>query len=166
MTENNDTEASEAQGQNSGSGEESDLVKDLRRQLKQRPSREELESEIREQVKREIALESKLEGFKVPKTKGFRSDVEEQLGDAEITEESVAEALKSLGVEVAGAGSEQDDSDDDAADTQALSEVSNLSGQLTSAASESDLAAIDKRLEKAQSAAEVDEIMREAGLLR
>jgi hypothetical protein len=121
------------------SGNESEVLRSLRKQLKEkdrelsaRPDRATLEAEIREGLKRDAAIEGALTTFGHPA--GILDVVKAKLGDAEVSPETVAEALRSIGYQVevpdatAGTGEEQVDQLSD------LATVSTLSAQVRSAA--------------------------------
>lgn len=159
MTEDNITEIDETSGDNDPG--DSAVLKDLRskyneavKQLKAQPSRSEIEAEIRAAVLRESAIESQLVAAGQPK--GLRPLVEEKLGDAEVSPEGVAEALKAIGFETASTEGGTQQSDD-------LSEMSELSGSLQATVTGKDLSDVDQKLANAQTPAEIDAIMREAG---
>lgn len=162
MTEDNITEIDEIEGNDVGSDEQSAAFKALRakyndtvKQLKAVPSRSEIEAEIRAAVLRESAIEQQLVAAGQPK--GLRPLIEEKLGDAEVSPEGVAEALKAIGFETtASTDSESQQSDD-------LSQVSELSGALQATQTGKDMDDVDAKLAKAETPAEIDAIMREAG---
>lgn len=170
MTQDNNTVDPEAQGQNQSSDEDSPVIQELRKQikdmakeLKAMPSRTDIEAELRAQLAREMAVENQLVEFGVPK--GIRSVVEEKLGDAEPTAEAVAEALKAIGFEV-------DDSDDAEGDkpvenkvASELADVASLSAKVRSTAKDNTpQSAIDK-INQAKSADELAAIAAEEGFL-
>lgn len=166
MTQDNSTEASEATGE-SGSDENSPIIRELRQQIKEMqrelkavPNRTELEAELRAQVRRESAIEAELVHFGHPA--GIRSVVEDKLGDAEVTRESVAAALKAVGYEVTA-----DDSDSDGPSVEAnsaLEGVTQLSSQVQSAAQKKGTEDFYDGLNKTDTPAELAAYMREKGL--
>lgn len=167
MTDDNTTDAVEQTGE-STSGEDTPLVKDLRKQLKAAqselkavPSRSEIEAEIRAAVAREKAIESQLIALKLPV--GLSETVDGKLGGAEVTPEKVAEALKAIGFELTDSsdGEAQQKPEQAAAD---LAEVANLSNQVANAAKQQSSDSITDKINSANSAEEVAKIMREAGL--
>lgn len=168
MTDDNITET-EGQSGEDNSGENSALVKDLRKQLKdaQRelksvPSRTEIEADIRAAVAREKAIESQLIALNLPV--GLSETVEGKLGDADVTPEKVAEALTAIGFEVTAPTEGEDDDDSGQETAENLASVANLGNQVANAAKQQDTDNLTDKINEAESPAEVARLMAEAGL--
>jgi len=135
LTQDNDTDTADA----GEVGEDSPVmkamrsqIKELERALKAAPDRESLAAELRAELARDSAIESELIRFGHPK--GILEVVKGKLGDAEVSSEGVAEALKGIGyeVDVDGAASPSDDQSESQSD---LARVASLSAEVQSAAS-------------------------------
>lgn len=169
MTEDN-TPETEGSQEGNDSAEESPVIKDLRKQLrdmqrelKGAPSRADIEAELRASLAREKAIETALVGLKLPA--GLTETVEGKLGDAEVTPEKVAEALKAIGFELSDSedsGSDEDDVAQPKADD--LAGVTSLGNQVANAATGGQKDNVTDRINAAQTRAELDAIMVEAGL--
>lgn len=166
MTEDNTTETTESEGNESNSGEENDLIKSLRQQLKDKdsqlkaqPSASEIEAQIRASVAREGAIEQQLVAAGQPT--GLRPLVEEKLGEADVTPEGVVEALKAIGFEI----TESDDSGTEGQQTaEAVGAVADLGNQVQAAAQGVTGQDLDAKLNAAETPEEISQIMQEAGL--
>jgi hypothetical protein len=170
LTQDNNTDAVDAQEQ-SQSGEDSPVIKELRKQLKDMqkelksmPSRSDIEAELRSQLEREQAVESQLVAHNVPTS--IRSIVEEKLGDADPTAEAVVEALTALGFSVEDDGGASEDGEADGQAASDLAAVSDLSAKVRSTAKggqpESDM----DKISRAKSREELQAIASEAGFLQ
>jgi hypothetical protein len=137
-------------------------IKDIEAELKGRPDRPTLEAEIRESLKRDNAIEGVLTTLGHPA--GILDVVKAKLGDAEVTRDSVADALRGIGYQVevddapAGEGHEPSESESD------LAKVASLSAQVRSAAQGVAPVTDIQRINQAQSQAELNAIMAELGL--
>ena len=150
------------------SADESGVIKALRIQLKEqekelkaRPAREDLESEIRTQLKRESDIAALL--TKQGQPGGLAEFAILKIGDQEVTEESVAGFLQGLGFD---AGSVSSDGQNAASPNQQLAEVTDLASRVSAAASNAPAGNLEDRIAKAQSLAEIETIMAEAGALQ
>ncbi len=170
MTEDNTTETSEstegAESEGSGSSEESPVIKDLRKQLrdaqkelKSVPSRSEVEADIRQAVERESAIEQQLVAAGQPS--GLRPLVEEKLGDADVTPEGVVEALKAIGFEVTA--SDDGGTQENQQSAENLEGVANLGNQVAQAASQQGTDNLTDKINAAETPEELAQIMAEAG---
>lgn len=166
MTEDNTTEAIEAEGVESGSAEDSPVINKLRqelreakRELKSVPSRSELEAEIRSSLQRESAIKSQLVAFGQPE--GLMPLVEEKLGDAEVAPEKVAEALKAIGFEISDS---EDGGEENQQVAENLAEVANLGSQVAQAASGGVKDNLTDKINAAETPEALAQVMREAGL--
>lgn len=169
MTEDINTDTTDVEDE-SVSTEDSPVIRALRKQIKDlqavtknAPKREDIEAAVRADLARETAIADLLIGLGHPK--GMSAVVKGKMGDAEVTLEGVAEALQSLGYAVAGedegavgSGGETPEAHSD------LVNVANLSAQVRATASGSNKESVEDRIAKAQSQAEVNAIMVEAGL--
>jgi hypothetical protein len=168
LTEDNTTEAVESQ-EESASGEDSPVIKQLRQQLKEAqrelksvPNRSDVEAEIRAAVAREKAIESELVALSLPA--GLSETVEGKLGDAEVTREKVVEALTSIGFQVTAEddGGTQDEADSRQAND--LAQVANLGNQVAQAATQQTQDNLTDKINEAETPEQLAAIMREAGL--
>lgn len=172
MTEDNTTEAGQAEGESNSEGsqqEESPVIKDLRKQLKdaQRelksvPSRSEIEAEVLAAVARTSAIETELVGLNLPK--GLSETVEGKLGDADVTREGVVEALTAIGFEITDSPDGGEESQQTEQNVQDLSQVANLGSQVAQAATGQNTDNLTDKINEAETPAQLAEIMREAGL--
>lgn len=165
MTQDNNTEVIDTEDE-SGSTEDSSVIQALRQQLKDakkelssQPKRSDLEAGIRAQVRREAAIEGALVSLGHPA--GIRSIIEEQLGDAEATRESVAAALTAIGYTVTadapdGGGRVESQSN--------LQQVTALSSQVQSAAQQGGNDDFYDKLNKTTNKADIARLMAEEGL--
>ena len=167
MTDDNNTEPVDQAGE-STSGEDSDLVKDLRKQivnlnrdLKSVPSRSEVEAEVLAAVAKKQAIESQLTALNLPT--GLSETVEGKLGDAEVTLEKVTEVIVALGFPQPkeAEGGETPPTQQVAND---LAAITTLGAQVATAASQQTTDTVTEKINQAQTPAEVAQIMREAGL--
>ena len=150
------------------SADESGVIKALRIQLKEqekelkaRPAREDLESEIRTQLKRESDIAALL--TKQGQPSGLAEFAILKIGDQEVTEESVAGFLQGVGLTANPVSS---DSQTSASQTSTLAEVTDLASRVSAAASNAPAGNLEDRIAKAQSLAEIETIMAEAGALQ
>ena len=150
------------------SADESGVIKALRIQLKEqekelkaRPAREDLESEIRTQLKRESDIAALL--TKQGQPSGLAEFAILKIGDQEVTEESVAGFLQGLGFDAQSVSS---DGQTSAPQTSTLAEVTDLASRVSAAASNAPAGNLEDRIAKAQSLAEIETIMAEAGALQ
>jgi hypothetical protein len=167
LTQDNHTEGVEPQ--DTGGGEDSAIIKALRKQVKDqkaelesRPDRETLIAELRNELVRDGAIEEELTFFGHPK--GILDTVKGKLGDAEVTRESVAEALKGIGYQVEEADASAGDGTEQSAQASDLAKVSTLSSRVRSAAQGEPSDAAMQRINKADTPAELAAIMAELGL--
>jgi hypothetical protein len=139
-------------------------VKDLKAQVKAAPSREVLEAEIRSELARESAIKEQLVSLGHPA--GIMELVSGKLGEAEVTKESVAEALTGIGyeVDVDGAGSGDDANTGDPSSD--LAKVTSLSAQVQSAAQNVPADDVGQKIAEAETPAQLAEIMAKADLLQ
>jgi hypothetical protein len=168
LTEEQHTEAVEPQ-EESASGEESSVMKDLRkrlrdaeRELKSVPSRSEVEAEIRAAVAREKAIESELVALNLPA--GLSETVEGKLGDAEVTREKVVEALTGIGFQVTAEDDAGTQEEADSRQANDLAQVANLGNQVAQAATQQTNDNLSDKINEAETPEELAQIMREAGL--
>lgn len=164
MTEDNTTESVDKQ--DSGDAEDSTLVKDLRKQIrdlskevKAAPSRSDIEAEVRASVARQTAIESELVALDMPA--GLLETVEGKLGGKEVTAEAVAETLTAIGFVLTD--TDDGDVEDDGADAN-LADVANLGSQVAQAAKAQRGDNLADLINSAESPEELADIMREAGL--
>lgn len=164
MTQDNSTEDTETQGESSSDDsavirELRQQIKDMKSELKSVPNRSELEAELRAQVRKESAIEAELIHFGHPA--GIREVVEGKLGDAEVTRESVAEALKAIGYAVTADESEGGGTSVESED---LRSVTELSSQVQSAAQKKEAESFYDGLNKTETPDALAAFMREQGL--
>lgn len=165
MTQDNDTDITDVQEESQDSSVIQGLrsqIKTLEKDLKARPDRETLAAELKEQLSRDTAIETQLIGFDHPA--GILDVVKGKLGDADVTRETVAEALTSIGykVDVDDATSDHEEVTD-SQDTD-LAKVANLSATVQSAVQGTDSRDLTSRIESADTAEELTKIMKEADL--
>ena len=135
-------------------------LKELEKDLKSRPAREDLESEIRAQLKRESDAAALLTEQGQPG--GLARDLLFEIGDAEITAEAVSGYLQGRGFQVAPVSSDGQEQTPD----QHLAEVTSLASAVTAAASGASADSVSQRIAKAQSPAELEAIMEEIGAVQ
>ena len=137
-------------------------IKDLKDLVKAAPTRESIEAEIRAGLARESAISEQLIALGHPA--GMSVVLNGKLGEAEVTRESVASALQSIGYKVEVDDAAQDEGNEPTVNQSDLANVSSLSAQVRSAAGpdHSDLAT---KIANAQSQQEVAALMGEAGLI-
>lgn len=167
MTQDNDTAGvnDTSDGSTDDSGVMKALrkqIKDLENQLKSAPSRESVEAEIRTELERESAISEQLIALGHPV--GMANILKGTLGDADVTLDSVAQALQSIGysVEVPDETSKSDA--DESEEASNLARVTNLSAQVQSAAQGGDLDDVLQKIGQAETPAQLAAIMAEAGL--
>ena len=138
-------------------------IKDLQSQAKNAPTRDSIEAEVRADLARQDAIADLLVGLGHPR--GMSAVVKARMGDAEVTRESVAEALQALGYAVADGDESAVESGGEAPEAHSdLVNVANLSAQVRAAASGSGKESVEDRIAKAESPEQVAAIMAEAGL--
>lgn len=133
-------------------------IRDLERELKARPAREEVEAELRAQLKREEAAAAQL--IEQGHPAGLARFMLSEIGDAEVTPETVSGFLQGLGFDSKPVSS---DGDKPASQDQQLAEVTSLASRVSAAASGAPADSVMARLQAARSPAEVNAIMEEIG---
>ena len=139
-------------------------LREAQKALKAKPDRDEMRAELKAELAGDFKIETLLEGFGHPK--GILDTVKGKLGETEATVESVAKALTSIGytVDVEGASSSDESVE---SNTEAdLAKVANLSAQVQATTQGGASANVMDRISAANSNAEVEAIMAEAGLLQ
>lgn len=170
MTEDINTDTTGADDETVDTTGDSPVIRALRKQLedlkkaqKNAPTRDSIEAEIRADLARESAIADLLVGLGHPK--GMSAVVKGKMGDAEVTPEGVAAALQSLGYAVTGEAGEAVGSGGETPEAHSdLVNVASLSAQVRAVANGSNMESVADRIAKAQSQAEVNAIMAEAGL--
>lgn len=166
MTTDNTAEGTDNQGE---STDDSSVIQSLRskireleKQVKSSPSREDVEAELRAELERESAIADQLVGLGHPK--GMAAVLKSKLGESDVTRESVAEALAGIGyqVEVEDAASE-DGGKGETGPQSDLAKVSELSAKVRSAAQGEGPDAV-QRLNQASSQEELAAIAAELGI--
>lgn len=137
-------------------------VKDLQAQVNAAPTRESIEAEIRAGLARESAISEQLIALGHPA--GMSAVLNGKLGEAEVTRESVAEALQSIGYKVEVEDAASDEGSEPVGNQSDLANVSRLSAQMQSASQPGRLDDTSKVL-ATQSPEELVELMRSQGLL-
>jgi hypothetical protein len=139
-------------------------IKDLTQLVNNAPTRESIEAEIRAQLDRNSAISEQLIALGHPA--GMSEVIRGQLGEGEVTLESVASALQTIGykVEVAN-GPEGEDTVQDTTSSSDLANISNLSAQVRSAAGGDVRMDGVSKVNQASTQAELIELMRKDGLL-
>jgi hypothetical protein len=137
-------------------------IKDLQSQVNSAPTRESIEAEIREGLARESAISEQLIALNHPA--GLSEFLKGKLGDAEVTRESVAEALKGIGYQVEEADASEGDGTEQSAQASDLAKVSTLSSRVRSAAQGEPSDAAMQRIQGAESPEKLAAIMAELGL--
>lgn len=133
-------------------------IRDLERELKTRPARDDLESQIRTQLKREADAAAQL--IEQGHPAGLARFMLSEIGDAEITAESVAGYLKGLGYDTKPTSSE---GQEPASPNQQLAEVASLASRVSSAANNAPADNVMERIQRAAGRDEVRAIMEEIG---
>lgn len=153
----------------SESGEDTSLVKDLRKQirdlqrdLKAVPNRSDLEANIRASVAREKAIESELVALKLPS--GLLDTVEGKMGGAEVNRESVVAALTAIGFDLTESTEGGEESAPAQQDAENLAGVANLASQVANAANQQTTDNLTDKINAAQTPEELANLMREAGM--
>lgn len=151
-----------------GSTDESGVIKALRKQIKDvererdsRFTREDLESEFRTQLRREADTAALLTAQGHPS--GLAKYMLQEIGDAEITPETVSGFLQGLGFESKPASSE---GEQPASQAQQLADVTTLASRVSAAAINTPAGDVTARIAAAQNQAEVNAIMEEIGALQ
>jgi hypothetical protein len=138
-------------------------ISDLTKQVNSAPTRESIEAEVRSELARQSAISEQLIALRHPA--GLAEFLQGKLGDAEVTFESVAEALRGIGyqVEVDGASSESE-GENTAGDHTDLANVTGLSAKVRSAAQGGDADDLMRKIGQTKDQAELNALMAEAGL--
>lgn len=168
MTQDSNTE----EGQTTDESNDNELIKSLRdqikekdKQLKARPERESLEAEIRAELERKSAISEQLVALGHPKgLSDFLAGKLEE--DAEVSRQTVAEALQSIGYQVeVDDAAEQSEGHEPSSQESDLARVGDLSSKVQAAASGGvdPSEALSKKLDAATSQADIERIMAEAG---
>jgi hypothetical protein len=167
LTEDNTTDAGNDQGQNDEGADDSAVIralrqelKDAQKQLKAQPSRADIEAEARAAVARESAIERELVSLKVPAS--VRLLVEEKLGDAEVSQEAVSEALVALGFQVTAV--DEGGSGESGGVAAAVDAVASLGNQVQAAAQNVQTDDLGAKIAAAETPEQLAQIMRDAGL--
>lgn len=139
-------------------------IKDLENQLKSAPSRESVEAEIRTELERVSAISEQLIALGHPA--GMANILKGTLGDADVTLDSVAQALQSIGysVEVSD-GTSKSGADEPSEEASNLARVTNLSAQVQSAAQGGNPDDVLQKIRSAETPGELAAIMAERDLL-
>jgi hypothetical protein len=137
-------------------------IKDLEKAVSTAPTRESVEAEIRESLARESAISSQLVALGHPA--GLSEFLKGKLGDAEVTRDSVAAALTGIGYAVDVDGASSESGVEVSAQQSDLAKVANLSAQVRSAALGGTSDDLARKISQAQSQAELNALMEEAGL--
>lgn len=136
-------------------------IKDLERELKTRPARDDLESQIRTQLKRESDAAALL--IEQGHPAGLARFMLSEIGDAELSGETVAGYLKGLGYDTKPVSS---DEQEPASESQQLAEVTSLSSRVSAAASNAPADNVMDRIQNAKSPQELAAIMEEIGAVQ
>ena len=168
MTQDNYTDATDAVDQ---SVDDSPVIKALRKQIKDleaitknAPTRESIEAEVRQELERKSAISTLL--IELGHPAGMSAVVNGTLGDAEVSRESVANALRSIGYQVEDADAPVDEGSEPPSQKLAdLAKVSDLSSQVRAASQGSSLASEIEKIAQAQSPEELVRLAAEGGWL-
>ena len=169
MSQDNDTEAADEQQE---TNDDSSVIKTLRKELREAlkelkaaPDRDTIVAEVKDGLTRDLAIESQLIGFGHPA--GILETVKGKLGDADVSPETVAKALESVGykVDVEGATSDDDSVDSGSETNVDLVKVTQLSAEVQSASKGKTTTDVTTRIAQAETNEEVNKIMAEEGLL-
>jgi hypothetical protein len=168
LTQDNNTEGDVALDESTDSPVMKALrkqIKDLEKQANSAPTRESIEAEVRDELARQSAISEQLIALGHPV--GMSSLLKGQLGEAEVTRESVAEALRGIGyqVEVDGASSEPE-GEDSTQDHTDLANVTGLSAKVRSAAQGGDEDDLMRKIALTTNQGELNALMAEAGLVQ
>lgn len=163
MTQNQNTEpATELEGDA--------LVKDLRAQLKARPKEDEVQKRIDNAVAealsardRDDAIKSVLIARDVPA--GVSELVAKKLGESDVTEESVAEVLTTIGFDASPSGGDSSEKATEPVKAEALAGVTDLANQVKTSGEGGSTAPVADQFNAAQSREEILEIAAREGLL-
>lgn len=139
-------------------------VKDLQKQVKSAPDRDSLEAEIREQLTRDSAIQTQLGKFGHPA--GILDVVKGKLGENEVTEDTVAEALTAIGYTVDKADGAPETAKEPGDSRTDLANVTDLSRSVQSAAGSGAPASELSRVQNAQTPEELAAIAAEGGWLK
>lgn len=165
MAQDNTTEGTETQDEST----DNELIRSLREQLKEKdkqlksaPTRESVEAEIRTELERESAISEQLVALGHPK--GMSAVLKGKLKeDAEVTRDSVAEALTSIGYEVEVEGAATESESEKSVNQEGLAKVSELSAKVRTTAS-GDAPDPIARLNQAATQADLVALTEELGL--
>jgi hypothetical protein len=156
--------------QDQGVGEESAVIKALRKQIRDkdaelaaRPDRDTLIAELRQELERDNAIGEELTFFGHPK--GILDSVKKRLGDAEVSREGVAEALRSIGYQVEIADVPADSGEGPSQQLADLAKVSDLSSQVRAASQGANLASEVEKVAQAQTPEDLVRLAAEGGWL-
>jgi hypothetical protein len=140
-------------------------IKDLEKLVNSAPTRESIEAEVRVELARQTAISEQLIALRHPA--GLAEFLQGKLGDAEVTRESVAEALRGIGyqVEVDGASSEPE-GESPTEDHTDLANVTGLSAKVRSAAQGGDEDDLMRKIALTTNQGELNALMAEAGLVQ
>jgi hypothetical protein len=138
-------------------------IKDLKEQVKNVPSRESIEAEVRTKLERTSALSAQLVALGHPA--GLAALLEGQLGEAEVTRESVVQLLEGIGYQVAVDDASSEEGTQPAAGLADLAKVSTLSAQVASTVKGGNQASVLQRIAEAQTPAELAAIAAQEGFL-
>lgn len=137
-------------------------IKDLESQVKSVPTRESIEAEVRESMARDAAISTQLIGLGHPA--GMLDAVKGRLGDAEVSRDSVAEALRGIGYQVEDADATAGTTGEAPEAGSALRDVTALSAKVRSAATGETSDPL-KDIGATESRAELIALMEQQGLL-
>lgn len=161
MTQDNDNSAAVTQDE---SNSDSPVIQQLRQQVKQltdqvkaQPDRAAIEAEIRSELKRNQAIEIELTNLGHPA--GMTGTVAGQLGESEVSRETVADALRAIGYTIQDESDGGSGDDGDAVDQGDLATVTDLSRQVSSAASGTQTPSVEQQIAGAKSREELAAIM-------
>jgi hypothetical protein len=138
-------------------------IRDLEKAVKAAPSRESIEAEIRTELERTKAISEQLIALGHPV--GMAAVLQGRLGDADVTADAVAEALRGIGYQVEIGGAPEGNGEQPAAVNSQLAQVANLSAQVSTASASTPASFLD-RINSAKDSAELNAIMAEAGELQ
>ena len=165
MTQDNDTTGVDATDESVDSPVMKALrqqVKDLTKLVNNAPTRESIEAEIREGLARESAISEHLVALGHPA--GMSAILTGQLGDAEVTRESVTEALQGIGYQVVVDDATSEPDGEAPSQQSDLAKVTSLSAQVRTAAQSGAEDDLSKKISQAQTPADLAALMAEAGL--
>lgn len=138
-------------------------IRDLEKAVKSAPTRESIEAELRNELVREKAITEQLIALGHPA--GMWTTVNGRLGEADVTADAVAEALRGIGYQVEIGGAPEGNGEQPAAVNSQLAQVANLSAQVSTASASTPASFLD-RINSAKDSAELNAIMAESGELQ